>query len=100
MRNGNFSCSVPTRNVDFGLQPASNHAASSSRDRIGVISTWSRAMGGSGGGSRDLNHDARQRAMTGGPSRRAARAEPPQKVAQGGGILVRQLRSDVALDRR
>jgi len=39
IRKANFSCSVPTRNFDFGLQPASNHATSSSRDSIGVIST-------------------------------------------------------------
>src|SRR5882724_9921814 len=32
------------RNSDLGLLPASNHATSSSRDSIGVMSTWSRAM--------------------------------------------------------
>src|SRR5262245_278051 len=42
--NTNFSCSVPIRNCDFGLLPASNHAISSSRVSIGVMSTWSRAM--------------------------------------------------------
>src|SRR5262245_17229460 len=42
--NTNFSCSVPMRNCDLGLLPASNHAISSSRVSIGVMSTWSRAM--------------------------------------------------------
>src|SRR5713101_4183022 len=40
----NFSCSVPMRNCDLGLLPASNHATSSSRVSMGVMSTWSRAM--------------------------------------------------------
>src|SRR4051794_3872146 len=34
------------RNCDLGLLPASNHATSSSRVSIGVMSTWSRAMQG------------------------------------------------------
>src|SRR5215470_9411445 len=34
------------RNCDFGLQPASNHATSSSRVSIGVMSIWSRAIRG------------------------------------------------------
>src|SRR5205823_12497507 len=42
--NTNFSCSVPMRNCDLGLLPASNHATRSSRVSIGVMSTWSRAM--------------------------------------------------------
>src|SRR2546430_5671924 len=36
------------RNSDGGLQPASNHVTSSSRDCSGVISIWSRAMKKSG----------------------------------------------------
>src|SRR6478735_7967896 len=34
------------RKRDLGLLPASNHATSSSRVSIGVMSTWSRAMQG------------------------------------------------------
>src|SRR3954471_4005637 len=35
------------RHSDGGLQPASNHATSSSRDCNGVISIWSRAISNS-----------------------------------------------------
>ncbi len=63
MVKANFSCSVPMRNLLFGLQPCSNHATNSSRELIGVMSTWSRAMQGSGEKGRDLTHAARQRAI-------------------------------------
>src|SRR5919198_4027815 len=40
----NFSCSVPMRYCDVGLQPSANHATSASRVSIGVMSIWSRAI--------------------------------------------------------
>ncbi len=42
--NGNFSCSVPMRNCAFGVTPSANHATRASRDSIGVMSIWSRAI--------------------------------------------------------
>src|SRR5215213_4754834 len=67
----NFSCSVPMRNSDLGLQPAARYATSSSRVSTGVISIWSRAIRNPKGRGRDLTRE---------PS---ARATLPAQYAQG-----------------
>src|SRR5712691_787628 len=54
------------RNSAFGLQPAANHATSSSRVSIGVRSTWSRAMGVPAQRAADHTRGVRGRAMRGG----------------------------------
>src|SRR5436309_3370394 len=51
------------RKPDFGLMPPSNHATSSSRVSIGVMSTWSRAMPGSDVKGRDHTRAPGERAM-------------------------------------
>ena len=95
--NANFSCSVPMRNSDFGLMPASNHATSSSRVSIGVMSTWSRAMRAFRRKGRDHTRGPRRRAMTARHRGRGLRAQRQDLV--GTGIVIFSRRRRASLER-
>ena len=76
-RKGNFSCSVPMRKADRGLQPFSSQATSSSREAMGVWSSTSRAMRA----SLENGADHRHRVATTQMARRVAGPQPRQSPA-------------------